>query len=83
MHDQQPVADLITQVGDGAAAQDGKPAEPKTIKNYFGVIKAVVASAKDKGTRKQLFPVVWDNDVLLMPRVNPKKQLVRRSPPSR
>ena len=34
----------------------------------------VVASAKDKATRKPLYPVAWDNDVLLMPRVNAKKQ---------
>jgi integrase len=65
--DQQPVADFITRsvkVGYGA----------KTIKNYFGVIKMIVASAKDKSTRKPLFPVAWDNDVLLMPRVNSKRQ---------
>ena len=46
----------------------------KTIKNYFGVIKMIVASAKDKATRKPLYPVAWDGDVLLMPRVNKKKQ---------
>jgi hypothetical protein len=34
----------------------------------------IVASAKDKGTRKPLYPVAWDGDVLLMPRVNTKKQ---------
>ena len=46
----------------------------KTIKNYFAVIKMIVVSAKDKATRKPFYPVAWDNDVLLMPRVNTKKQ---------
>jgi len=67
VQDQQPVADFITKL-----VKDGY--EAKTIKNYFGVMKMVVASAKDKSTRKPLFPVAWDNDVLLMPRVNAKKQ---------
>lgn len=67
VQDQQPVADFITKL-----VKDGYGA--KTIKNYFGVIKMVVASAKDKATRKPLYPVAWDNDVLLMPRVNAKKQ---------
>lgn len=67
VEDQQPVADFITKlVNDEYGA--------KTVKNYFGVIKMIVASAKDKATRKPLYPVVWDNDVLLMPRVNAKKQ---------
>ena len=74
VQDQQPVADFITKLVTEPLPKTGKPADAKTIKNHFGVIKAVVASAKDKGTRKQLFPVAWDNDVLLMPRVNPKKQ---------
>jgi Phage integrase family len=34
----------------------------------------IVASAKDKSTRKPLFPAAWDNGVLLTPRVNAKKQ---------
>jgi DNA-binding transcriptional MerR regulator len=67
VQDQQPVADFITKL-----VKDSYGA--KTIKNYFGVIKMVVASAKDKATRKPLYPVAWDNDVLLMPRVNAKKQ---------
>jgi integrase len=65
--DQQPVADFITKLVE-------EDYGAKTVKNYFGVIKMIVASAKDKATRKPLYPVAWDGDVLLMPRVNKKKQ---------
>ena len=74
VEDQQPVADFITKLVNTIVPRTGEPMGAKTIKNYFFVIKSVVASAKHKSTRKPLFPVVWDNDVLLMPRVNPKKQ---------
>jgi len=74
VEDQQPVADFITKLVNTIVPRTGKPMEAKTIKNYFFVIKSTVASAKHKSTRKPLFPVAWDNDVLLMPKVNPKKQ---------
>jgi integrase len=67
VRNQQPIADYITKLVD-----DKKSA--KTVKNYFFVIKAIVGSAKDVSTRRQLYPVAWDNEVLLMPRVNPKQQ---------
>lgn len=44
--------------------------EPKTIRNYTQIIKMIVAaSAKDTGTRKQIFPVCWDQEILLLPAV--------------
>ena len=67
VQNQQPVADFVTKLVNGGEG-------PKTVKNYFFVVKAIVASAKDVSTRKPLYPVAWDNEVLLMPRVNPKKQ---------
>jgi integrase len=67
VQNQQPVADFVTKLVNGGKG-------PKTVKNYFFVVKAIVASAKDVSTRKPLYPVAWDNEVLLMPRVNPKKQ---------
>lgn len=36
----------------------------------------VVASAKDRSTRKPLFPVAWDNEVLLVPAVRKQRKPV-------
>lgn len=69
VQDQQPVADYITQM-----VQYGY--EPKTIRNYVQIIKMVVASAKDRSTRKPLFPVAWDNEVLLVPAVRKQRKPV-------
>ena len=47
---------------------------PKSVSNYIQVAKAVVASAKDSKTRKQIYPVVWDYEYLDMPEVKKSKQ---------
>ena len=69
VQNQQPVADFITKM-----VEDGYL--PKTIRNYVQLIKMIVASAKDKATRKQLFPVAWDQEVLLVPAVRKQNQPV-------
>lgn len=69
VQDQQPVADYITKM-----VKDDY--EPKTIRNYVQIIKMVVASAKDRSTRKPLFPVAWDNEVLLVPAVRKQRKPV-------
>ena len=72
MQNQQPVADFVTKLVNGGKG-------PKTMKNYFCVVKAVVASAKDVSTRKPLFPVAWDNEVCLCPESTRRSSIVRRS----
>jgi integrase len=49
---------------------------PKTIRNYVQLIKMIVTSAKDKATRKQLFPMPWDQEVLFVPAVRKQNQPV-------
>jgi len=62
VEDQTPVAEFVAKM-----VNDGR--KPKTIRNYIQIVKMVVASAKDKKSRKQLYPVAWDQDVLLVPAV--------------
>jgi len=66
VEDQTPVADFVTKM-----VNDGR--RPKTIRNYIQIVKMVVASGKDKKSRKQLYPVAWDQDVLLVPAVRERK----------
>jgi len=64
--DQTPVRDFVQALHD-----DGK--KPKTIRNYIQVVKSVVASAKDPKSRKQLFPIAWDNEYIDCPAVGDQR----------
>ena len=62
MEDQSPVVEFIAEQHD-----EGKT--PKTIRNYMQVLKAVVSNAKDPKSRRQLYPIPWDNGYLDIPAV--------------
>jgi hypothetical protein len=64
--DQTPVRDFVQALHD-------KGRKPKTIRNHVQVVKAVVASARDPKSRKQLFPVAWDNDYIDCPVVGEQR----------
>jgi integrase len=64
--DQTPVRDFVQALHDG-----GK--KPKTIRNYIQVVKSVVASAKDPKSRKQLFPIAWDDEYIDCPSVGEQR----------
>jgi len=68
--DNEPTKELVSKlVGAGLS--------PKTVNEYTKVVRAVVASAKDVKTRKQLYPVVWDDeylDLLIVHRSKQKRQ---------
>ena len=64
--DQTPVRDFVQALHDG-----GK--KPKTIRNYLQVVKSVVASAKDPKSRKQLFPIAWDDEYIDCPSVGEQR----------
>jgi integrase len=64
--DQTPVRDFVQTLHD-----DGK--KPKTIRNYIQVVKSVVASAKDPKSRKQLFPIAWDDEYIDCPAVGEQR----------
>jgi integrase len=62
VEDQTPAVEFVSKLhAEGRAA--------KTIRNYVQVLKAVVASAKDKKSRKQLYPVPWDEEFLDIPAI--------------
>jgi integrase len=65
--DNEPVRGLVSEMVESGLS-------PKTVSEYVQVVKAVVASAKDAKTRKQLFPVSWDEDYLDLPLVKKKSQ---------
>lgn len=65
--DNDAIRELISRMADGSLS-------PKSIGNYIQVVKAVVGSAKDRKTRKQLYPVVWDYEYLDMPVVKKSEQ---------
>jgi integrase len=65
--DNDPAKALVSKMVDAGLS-------PKTVTEYTKVVKAVVASAKDPKTRKQLYPVVWDDDYLDLPIVDKKRQ---------
>jgi integrase len=52
----------------------GQVSVAESFSNYIQVVKAVVGSAKDRKTRKQLYPVVWDYEYLDMPVVKKSEQ---------
>lgn len=64
--DQTPVRDFVQALHD-------KGRKPKTIRNHVQVVKAVLASARDPKSRKQLFPVAWDNDYIDCPVVGEQR----------
>jgi integrase len=45
----------------------------KTIVNYYLVVAAVFATAKDR-TGKQMFPRTWDRDFIALPAINKREQ---------
>ncbi len=65
--DNEPAKELVSKLVDAGLS-------PKTVSEYMKVVKAVVASAKDAKTRKQLYPVVWDDEYLDLPIVDRNKQ---------
>jgi integrase len=65
--DNEPVKALVSKMAASGLS-------PKSISNYFQVIRAVVASAKNPKTRAQLYPIVWDFEYLDMPVVKREEQ---------
>ena len=65
--DNDSIRELVSRMTDAGLS-------PKSINNYVQVVKAVVGSAKDRKTRKQLFPVAWDYEYLDMPMVKKSEQ---------
>lgn len=65
--DNDSVRELVSKMTDAGLS-------PKSVSNYIQAAKAVVASAKDNKTRKQLYPVVWDYEYLDMPVVKKSEQ---------
>jgi integrase len=65
--DNDPVKKLVQEMVDAGLG-------PKTIIEYTKVVKAIVASAKDAKTRKQLYPIAWDEEYLDLPLLDKKKQ---------
>ncbi len=59
--------DLVTKLSEAKLS-------PKTIINYSQVFKLVVASAVDKKTGDQLFPIKWNHDFVDMPAVGKQHQ---------
>ena len=66
--DNDPVRELVCDM------VESEELGPKSITEYIKVVRAVVASAKDQKTRKQLYPVVWDDEYLDLPIVKKKDQ---------
>jgi len=65
--DNDSVRELVSRMTDANLS-------PKSISNYVQVVMAVVGSAKDRKTRKRLYPVVWDYEYLDMPVVKKSEQ---------
>jgi integrase len=53
--DNEPVKELVSEMVESCLSV-------KTVSEHVQAVKAVVALAKDAKTRKQLFPVSWDDD---------------------
>jgi integrase len=71
--DNAEMRDLIAAM-EGEKRKNGRARfTAKTIVNYYLVVAAVFATAKDR-TGKQMFPRTWDLDFIALPAINKREQ---------
>jgi integrase len=71
--DNAEMRDLVAAM-EAERKENGEPRfTPKTIVNYYLVVAAVFAAAKDR-TGKQMFPRDWDLNFIALPAINRREQ---------
>jgi len=71
--DNAEVRDLIAAMEEEKRKNGQARFTAKTIVNYYFVVVAVFATAKDR-TGKQMFPRTWDLDFIALPAINKREQ---------
>src|SRR5437868_2216983 len=71
--DSAEMRDLIAAMEEEKRKNGQSRFKAKTIVNYYLVVAAVFATAKDR-TGKQMFPRTWDLDFIALPAINQREQ---------